>query len=158
LRDAADAVHVRQHARGDAGDGRRDVRAGARGQDQVGGAADVSAQGRRGRASRAAVAGDHRRDGAAAVDTGARSPMEDAARFQGTIPELYDRHLGPVIFEPYAADLATRVAAAMPCRLLEIACGSGIATARLRAALPAGCAIVATDLNDGMIACARAKP
>jgi SAM-dependent methyltransferase len=84
--------------------------------------------------------------------------MEDAARFQGTIPELYDRHLGPVIFEPYAADLAARVATAAPRRLLEIACGSGIATARLRSALPAACAIVATDLNDGMIACARAKP
>ena len=83
--------------------------------------------------------------------------MEDSARFHGTIPELYDRYLGPVIFEPYAVDLAARVAAASPRSLLEVACGSGIATARLRAAL-ADCAIVATDLNDAMIAYARSKP
>jgi SAM-dependent methyltransferase len=83
--------------------------------------------------------------------------MEDHARFQGSIPELYDRHLGPVIFEPYAVDLAQRVAAASPRTLLEVACGSGIATARLRAVL-ADCAILATDLNDAMVAYARSKP
>ena len=83
--------------------------------------------------------------------------MDERARFHGSIPELYDRHLGPVIFEPYAADLARRVASAAPRALLEVACGSGIATARLRAALP-DCRIVATDLNDAMIAYARAKP
>jgi len=83
--------------------------------------------------------------------------MEDTARFQGSIPELYDRYLGPVIFEPYAVDLARRVAAASPRALLEVACGSGIATARLRTALPE-CAILATDLNDAMIAYARSKP
>jgi SAM-dependent methyltransferase len=83
--------------------------------------------------------------------------MEDNARFQGSIPELYDRYLGPVIFEPYAADLARRVALEPPRALLEVACGSGIATARLRAALPE-CAILATDLNDAMIAYARSKP
>ncbi|MBS1153532.1 MAG: hypothetical protein H6Q89_5230, partial [Myxococcaceae bacterium] len=26
--------------------------------------------------------------------------------FVGSIPMLYDRHLGPVLFEPYAIDLA----------------------------------------------------
>jgi ubiquinone/menaquinone biosynthesis C-methylase UbiE len=83
--------------------------------------------------------------------------MEDNARFQGSIPQLYDRYLGPVIFEAYAADLARRLAAASPRSLLEVACGSGIATARLRAALP-DCAILATDLNDAMIAYARSKP
>ena len=82
--------------------------------------------------------------------------MEDHARFHGTIPELYDRCLGPVIFEPYAVDLARRFATAAPRTLLEVACGSGIATARLRAALP-DCAIFATDLNDAMIAYARSK-
>ena len=39
---------------------------------------------------------------------------EANARFQGSIPELYDRHLGPVIFEPYAEDLARRVIADAP--------------------------------------------
>ena len=77
--------------------------------------------------------------------------MEDAARFHGTIPELYDRYLGPVIFEPYAVDLARRIAAAAPRKLLEVACGTGISTARLRAAVP-NAEMTATDLNDAMIA------
>jgi hypothetical protein len=29
--------------------------------------------------------------------------------FVGSMPALYDRHLGPFIFEPYAQDLAERV-------------------------------------------------
>lgn len=42
-------------------------------------------------------------------------------------------HLGPVIFEPYAADLARRVAAARAAPVLEVACGTGILTQQLRA-------------------------
>ena len=34
---------------------------------------------------------------------------EQAAQFKGNIPAMYDQHLGPVIFEPYAKDLAARV-------------------------------------------------
>jgi glycosyltransferase A (GT-A) superfamily protein (DUF2064 family) len=30
--------------------------------------------------------------------------------FTGSIPALYDHHLGPLIFEPYAGDLADRLA------------------------------------------------
>jgi len=30
--------------------------------------------------------------------------------FAGSIPELYDTHLVPLIFEPYATDLAARLA------------------------------------------------
>ena len=79
------------------------------------------------------------------------------ARFHGSIPELYDRHLGPVIFEPYAEDLARRVAAFAPQSVLETACGSGIATRRLRAALPHSARLVATDLNEPMIEHARKR-
>lgn len=49
--------------------------------------------------------------------------LEANARFLGTIPELYDRHLDPVIFEPYAADLARRVMVATAAPVLELACG-----------------------------------
>lgn len=31
------------------------------------------------------------------------------AQFTGSIPELYDRYLGPLFFEPYARDIAARV-------------------------------------------------
>ena len=83
---------------------------------------------------------------------------EANARFLGTIPELYDRHLGPVIFEPYALDLSRRVAAAAPASVLEVACGTGILTQQLRAHLPPTAQLVATDLNQPMIDYARAKP
>jgi SAM-dependent methyltransferase len=79
-----------------------------------------------------------------------------AADFTGSIPELYDRQLGPVLFEPYAADLVARVPKGDDLRVLELACGTGIVTRRLRAALPASTMLVATDLNDAMVAYARA--
>jgi len=77
--------------------------------------------------------------------------------FSGSIPELYDRHLGPLLFEPYAKDLAARVAALQPQKLLELAAGTGIATRALARALPGSAGIVATDLNEPMIAFAAAR-
>lgn len=82
---------------------------------------------------------------------------EANARFLGTIPELYDRHLGPVIFEPYAADLARRVTVATAEPVLEVACGTGILTQQLRQSLPPTVRLVATDLNQPMIDYARSK-
>jgi ubiquinone/menaquinone biosynthesis C-methylase UbiE len=78
-----------------------------------------------------------------------------AAEFSGTVPGLYDQHLGPVLFEPYAADLAARLPSGEGLRLLEIACGTGIVTRRLREALPDSASVVATDLNHAMVAYAR---
>jgi ubiquinone/menaquinone biosynthesis C-methylase UbiE len=73
----------------------------------------------------------------------------------GSIPEKYDRHLGPLFFEHYAADLAGRVAVPADRRILEIACGTGISTRYLRAAVADGVAITATDLNQAMLDYAR---
>ena len=53
---------------------------------------------------------------------------DDHIRFEGSIPEFYDRHLGPLLFEPYAADLARRVSRARPGRFLEVASGTTKAT------------------------------
>ena len=77
--------------------------------------------------------------------------------FQGAIPENYDRYLGPVIFEPYAEDLVSRLKGKRFERVLEIACGTGIVTRRLRDVLPATTEIVATDLNPDMFEFAKAK-
>jgi SAM-dependent methyltransferase len=71
--------------------------------------------------------------------------------FAGTIPKLYDTHLVPLIFEPYAADLAKRLAGRRVNRVLEIAAGTGVVTRALAAALPESVAIVATDLNQAML-------
>ncbi len=81
------------------------------------------------------------------------------AQFVGSIPEIYDAHLGPVLFDFSGADLAERVAAGLSpgARVLEIACGTGLSTAHLRRALPAATTIMATDLQDAMIDFAKAK-
>lgn len=76
--------------------------------------------------------------------------------FSGSIPELYDRHLGPVMFAPYAEDLAQRVATNPDGTVLEIACGTGIVTQRLRAHLDPAVHLIATDLSQPMIDYARA--
>ena len=79
------------------------------------------------------------------------------ARFIGSIPENYDRHLGPVLFEPYARDLARRLDLKEGARVLEIACGTGIVTRHLIDRLPPKGRLVATDLNEPMIQHARGK-
>src|SRR5262249_6553117 len=70
--------------------------------------------------------------------------------FVGSIPAIYDRHLGPMIFEPYALDVAERAARLAPKRILEIAAGTGIVTRALVRSLPA-VPLVATDLNQPML-------
>jgi SAM-dependent methyltransferase len=71
--------------------------------------------------------------------------------FAGSIPGLYDRFLGPLIFEPYAADLAQRLAGMTAGNVLEIAAGTGIVTRALARTLPESVAITATDLNQPML-------
>jgi predicted NUDIX family NTP pyrophosphohydrolase len=80
----------------------------------------------------------------------ATGPATDSV-FAGSIPAIYEEYLVPLIFEPYAADLADRVASRPLTRLLEIAAGTGVATRRLASALPGSVSIVATDLNQGML-------
>ena len=81
----------------------------------------------------------------------------DDARFDGTIPEVYDRFLGPLLFEPYAIDLAERVATCEPASVLEIAAGTGIVSRRLLEVLPPGSRLTVTDLNEPMLEQARLK-
>ena len=81
---------------------------------------------------------------------------ETDTQFTGSVPALYDRHLGPLLFVPYARDIAARAAALGPGRALETAAGTGIVTAALAAALP-DAEIVATDLNQAMLDIAAAR-
>lgn len=75
--------------------------------------------------------------------------------FAGAIPELYERYLVPLIFQPYAVDLARRAAALQPATVLEVAAGTGVVTRQLCDRLPSA-AITATDLNPAMLAQAQA--
>lgn len=77
--------------------------------------------------------------------------------FAGSIPELYDRLLVPLIFEPYARDLAGRAARHDPRTILETAAGTGALTRALASRLPDDTCIVASDLNEPMLARASAR-
>lgn len=83
--------------------------------------------------------------------------VEQHTAFTGSVPENYDRYLGPALFEPYALDLAGRVEVSEGAAVLEIACGTGIATRRLRDRLPRGVSLTATDLNRAMLEYAARK-
>jgi ubiquinone/menaquinone biosynthesis C-methylase UbiE len=71
--------------------------------------------------------------------------------FAGSIPEIYDRLMVPLIFEPYARDLAERVGRMQPRQVLETAAGTGVVTRALASRLPADARIIATDLNPPML-------
>ncbi len=77
--------------------------------------------------------------------------------FAGSIPALYDRYLGPLIFEPYAVNLAGRVADLSPLNVLETAAGTGIVTGELAKRLESSASIIATDLNPAMLEIAAKK-
>ena len=71
--------------------------------------------------------------------------------FAGSIPEIYDRLLVPILFEPYARDLSERLARLSPKAVLETAAGTGVLRGRMASRLPADTRIVATDLNQPML-------
>ena len=75
--------------------------------------------------------------------------------FSGSIPELYERLMVPLIFAPYAQDLATRIAKVNPANVLETAAGTGVVTRALASQLPAAAQITATDLNEPMLVQAK---
>src|SRR3569833_3200857 len=83
------------------------------------------------------------------------SPQVDKT-FSGSIPKLYETYLVPLIFKPYAADLAKRLALYSPSHVLEVAAGTGALTRQLAKMLPDNCSIVATDLNQSMLDMAAA--
>ncbi|HEY4137556.1 MAG TPA: methyltransferase domain-containing protein, partial [Casimicrobiaceae bacterium] len=71
--------------------------------------------------------------------------------FAGSIPELYDAYLVPLIFEPFAIDLAGRLRDRPLTRVLELAAGTGVVTRALAETLPDRVEVVATDLNQPML-------
>jgi ubiquinone/menaquinone biosynthesis C-methylase UbiE len=81
----------------------------------------------------------------------ARSTAQTDKLFAGSIPEMYDRQMVPLIFEPYAADLAERITRLAPQDVLEVAAGTGVVTRAMAARLPATARITATDLNQPML-------
>jgi len=77
-------------------------------------------------------------------------PGVDTA-FTGSVAEFYEQYMVPLIFEPYAVDLAARVARFGPARVVEVAAGTGVVTRQLAVMLAEPARLVATDVNPAMI-------
>src|SRR6476620_8677571 len=82
---------------------------------------------------------------------------DEHTKFSGSIPAAYDRYIGPLLLQPYAEALATRLAVNNTGSVLELACGTGILTRVLRTYLPSKVKLIATDLNEPMFRQAAAK-
>src|SRR5262249_29525488 len=77
--------------------------------------------------------------------------LETDKLFAGSLPENYDRYMVPLIFGPYAADMARRAASLSPGTVLEIAAGSGVVTRALAPKLSQAASYTVTDLNQPML-------
>ena len=75
--------------------------------------------------------------------------------FTADVARFYDTTLVPLMFDPYAKDLAARVKALEPKDVLEVACGTGVVTRALASTLPDTCTITATDLSEAMVSYGR---
>lgn len=83
--------------------------------------------------------------------------MSSLTFFAGSVPENYDKYLGPDLFEPYALDVASRLRTDRCRNILELASGTGRVTRHLINRLTEDGKIVATDLNGDMLEIAKAK-
>lgn len=82
---------------------------------------------------------------------------ENDKKFIGSIPDVYDDFLVPLIFESFAEDLAARVVTQPVEEVLETAAGSGVVTRALAPKLEEGARYCVTDLNPPMLERARAR-
>ncbi len=81
---------------------------------------------------------------------------EQELRFTGSVPGNYQRLMVPLLFTPYAQELARRALEFRPTRIIETAAGTGAVTEALHRALPEA-EIIATDLNQPMLAVASER-
>ncbi|HEX2332298.1 MAG TPA: methyltransferase domain-containing protein [Burkholderiales bacterium] len=79
------------------------------------------------------------------------------ADFGGSIPEFYDRIMGPAHFDVFGAELARRLPARPPGDVLEVACGTGLVTRHLRERASPDVKVVASDISRAMLDYARGK-
>ena len=77
--------------------------------------------------------------------------------FVGPVPEVYDQYMVPMLFQPYALDMAARVAALRPGAVLETAAGSGVVTRALAPLLGPDARYTVSDLAPPMLERAKAR-
>lgn len=83
-------------------------------------------------------------------DNGVASATSSAPFGEG-VADFYESLLVPILFEPYALEMATIAERLKPTSVLEVAAGTGALTRALRARLDPAAEIVATDLSQAMI-------
>ena len=59
--------------------------------------------------------------------------------FSGSIAQLYEQYLVPLIFDSYARDVTGRLASLRPSAVLEIAAGTGVVTRHMALSCPTTC-------------------
>jgi SAM-dependent methyltransferase len=82
---------------------------------------------------------------------------KDAFKFSGEAAANYDHYLGPLLFEPYAIDLASKLNMAGVHSVLEIAAGTGRVTKHLRNHFGQNVKLTASDFNADMLQVAKNK-
>jgi ubiquinone/menaquinone biosynthesis C-methylase UbiE len=86
------------------------------------------------------------------IEGGARAASASSlAPFEEGVAEFYDSLLVPILFEPYASEMAIVAERLKPGSVLEVAAGTGALTRALRVTLDPATEIVATDLSQAMI-------
>jgi ubiquinone/menaquinone biosynthesis C-methylase UbiE len=83
--------------------------------------------------------------------------MSETCVYSGSVPEHYDKYQGPVYFEPYALEVASRVAPSEVKLAIELACGTGRVTRQLRKVMKPEAKLIATDISPDMLAVAKEK-
>ena len=76
--------------------------------------------------------------------------------FSGSVAANYDQYLGPMFFEDYAIEVASRIDPSTKVAL-ELSCGTGRVTKHIRQTLPASARLIASDISPYMLAVAKEK-
>ena len=83
--------------------------------------------------------------------------MTNENKFSDSISLVYENYMVPLIFESYAADLATRVSNKSPQTILEVAAGTGVVTKHMVQRLKSDARLTVTDLNQPMLDLAKSN-
>ena len=77
---------------------------------------------------------------------------------RASVPAPYERVMVPAVFGPWAKVLLDTVALPAGTRVLDVACGTGIVTRLAASQVGSAGRIVGLDINEAMLAVARAQP
>jgi ubiquinone/menaquinone biosynthesis C-methylase UbiE len=89
---------------------------------------------------------------------GDRMAREERWQLAGDAATIYEDHLVPAIFAPWAQPMVQLAGVGEGDRVLDVACGTGVVARRAAELAAASGWVVGLDLNPGMLAVARALP